>query len=205
MLQSSPERKPVPHPLNSDHHSAVLHSVLQQLDTSQWWSPAQLEQGAMQQLQRLLQQAKTCSPFYRQRLQHLDMANFGRANLGEIPVLTRAELQQANADIDADRLPPDHGVARETMTSGSTGEPVRIRGTGVTALLWNALNLREHLWQQRDTTKVNSSIRWRGDSIGKSDAGVALTGWGAPVNQFYLTAPPGEMATAPIWPATSNG
>lgn len=143
----------------------------------------------MQQLQRLLQHAKAHSPFYRQRLQHLNIANFNRAGLDEIPILTRAQLQQANSEIDADRLPPDHGLAKETMTSGSTGEPVRIRGTGVTTLLWNALNLREHHWQERDTTKVAASIRWRGDGIGMSDAGVALPDWGAPVNQFYRTAP----------------
>lgn len=182
-------RMPIPAPLRDDQASAVLHSVLQQLDASQWWTPAQLEQGILQQLQQLLLHAQTHSPFYRQRLRDIEVAKFTRANLARIPVLTRAELQQANQTIDAGCLPANHGSPQETMTSGSTGTPVRIRGTGVTAMLWNALNLREHLWHQRDTSQVACSIRWRSDAIGQSQGGVTLPDWGAPINQFFHTSP----------------
>ncbi len=43
-------RKPVPAPMRSDQASAVLHSVMPQLDASQWWTAVQLEQGMLQQL-----------------------------------------------------------------------------------------------------------------------------------------------------------
>ncbi len=182
-------RKPVPAPLRDDQASAVLHSVLLQLDASQWWTSIQLEQGMLQQLQQLLLHAQTHSPFYRQRLRDINVANFTRKALTDIPLLTRTDLQQANQTIDAEYLPPNHGSPQETMTSGSTGTPVRIRGTGVTALMWNALNLREHFWHQRDTRQVACSIRWRSDAIGLSQGGVALPDWGTPINQFFHTAP----------------
>ena len=182
-------RQPVPAPLRSDQASAVLHSVMLQLDASQWWTPEQLELGMQQQLQQLLLHAQTHSPFYRQRLRDIDVANFTRAAFADIPLLTRADLQQSNQTIDAEYLPANHGSPQETMTSGSTGTPVRIRGTGVTALMWNALNLREHLWHQRDTRQVACSIRWRSDGIGLSQSGVTLPDWGVPINQFFHTAP----------------
>jgi len=189
MSQLHPAATTIPKPLTGNPEDALLHSVLQQLDKSQWWSRAQLEQGCLPQLQRLLQHAKTHSPFYQQRLRQIDVSSANLENYVEIPVLNRAQLQAINATIDADSLPPDHGAPKETMTSGSTGAPVRIRGTGVTALLWQAFNLREHMWQQRDPHQTACSIRWRSDSIGKSAAGIALPDWGAPINQFYKTGP----------------
>lgn len=179
----------VPKPLDATGNSVVLHSVLQQLDASQWWPLEQMRRGQLQQLRKLLHHARNHSPFYGQRLQHLDVDRFTLAQLAELPVLTRSQLQDENAAIDAQVLPPDHGVAKETMTSGSTATPVRIRATGVNALLWNALNMREHLWHGRDTRQVACAIRWRGDGIGMSSDGVTLPDWGAPVNQFFHTAP----------------
>jgi phenylacetate-CoA ligase len=48
------------------------------------------------------------------------------------------------------RLPPDHAPAFSQQTSGSTGAPVRFRISRITAELYGALNLRNHLWHRHD-------------------------------------------------------
>ena len=189
MNQSAQSAAHIPTPRQSDGNSLAIFSILQQLDQSQWWSLEQMQQGQLQQLRRLLQHAKQHSAFYKARLADVDALNFTWEDLRDIPVLTRSQLQHANEVIDARPLPSGHGDAKELLTSGSTAMPVRIRATGVTALMWSALNLREHIWHRRDTDKVSASIRWRADVIGKTPVGVTLPDWGAPINQFYSTAP----------------
>lgn len=47
-------------------------------------------------------------------------------------------------------VPAEHGVVNEIQTSGSTGQIVAVRRTGVSGLMWNALTMRDHLWQGRN-------------------------------------------------------
>ena len=63
----------------------------------------------------------------------------------------------------------------EARTSGSTGAPVRVMKTQITALFWNALTLRDHLWHRRDLGRKLAVIR-RGRTGSAKSWGAATTG-----------------------------
>jgi phenylacetate-CoA ligase len=117
-----------------------------QLDESQWWSADKLAAAQLQQFKKLIAYAASYSPFYRQHLAGIAVANLDLKSFRGLPVLTRAQLQENNEAIDCDLSPEAHGVVTESMTSGSTGYPVKFRTTALTSTLWKAINMREQLW-----------------------------------------------------------
>jgi len=186
---SAANRNSIPSPLpgKSQEHAQALYGLLVQLDESQWWSAEKLAAAQLQQLKKLITYAVSHSPFYRQHLAGIDVANLDLESLRDLPVLTRAQLQEKNEEIDCDLLPEAHGVVTESMTSGSTGYPVKFRTTALTSTLWNAINMREQLWHVREVAKVSASIRWHGDAIGLPPDGVEFENWGLPVSLFHKT------------------
>lgn len=189
MSDTSDEKELVPAPLVSTQQNAVLYSMLQQLNESQWWTSEKMLKGQLQQLKKLIAYTIVYSPFYKKRFSKVDVISLNYDSFRELPVLTRADLQENNDSIDCSQLPQSHGNTIETTTSGSTGTPVRLRSTGLTTMIWNAINTREQLWHRRDTSKTMAAIRWRPDAVGKPPMGVAFEDWGLPINQFFKTGP----------------
>ena len=64
--------------------------------------------------------------------------------------MRRRDLQSAGEAIFCTQIPRAHAPVAESSTSGSSGEPVVVKRTAVSRLMWLALTLREHLWQRRD-------------------------------------------------------
>ena len=167
-------------------HGGVRALALQyQLDKTQWWGAARLEQEQMQQLALLLAHAYNTVPFWRDRLAP---AGFRPGDvptpawLAALPVLTREEMQQRGAALFCPQLPPDHGTTHDSHTSGSTGRPVAFRSTGITRMFWLALTLREHLWQRRDFGGAFAGIR---PHVSAGDG----VGWGEPTDTALVTGP----------------
>ncbi len=177
----------IPKPLQQHGQGPALYGLLQQLDESQWWDAGKLAAGQLQQLQALISYALLHSPFYREHLRGIDPASLDIESLGKIPLLSRAQLQANNETIDCTVLPGGHGNVKDSMTSGSTGFPVKFRTTALTATVWNAINMREQLWHERQFDKVSASIRWHGDAIGLPPDGVEFEDWGLPANVFHRT------------------
>ncbi len=177
----------VPKPLIESGQGQALYPLLQQLDESQWWGADKLAAAQLQQLKKLLAYVVSHSPFYRQHLAGVDISSLSLESFRDLSVLTRAQLQQSNEAIDCVPLPKEHGAVTASMTSGSTGSPVKFRTTALTSTIWNAINMREQLWQGREFDKVTASIRWHGDAIGLPPAGVKFENWGLPVSLFYET------------------
>ena len=187
MSESNQSSVPPPLSGNGQEQAQALYGLLAQLDESQWWSADKLAAAQLQQLKKLIAYATTHSPFYRQHLAGIDVANLDRESLYELPLLTRALLQENNEAIDCDLLPQAHGVVTESMTSGSTGYPVKFRTTALTSTLWNAINMREQIWHDREFDRVCAAIRWHSDSIGLPPNGVEFENWGLPVSLFHKT------------------
>lgn len=162
----------LPHPTGQ----AVL-GVLQQLEDSQWWPPERLREMQSRQLDVLLRHAYETVPYYRERWR----ARPSAADLAQIPILQRADLQPYYHALQSRAIPPAHGATHETVTSGTSGVPVRIRSTDLVSLFWRAFTLRDHRWHRRDLRRKLATIRLglgagAQDNWGPATSGLAQTG-----------------------------
>ncbi len=179
----------------------AMLSLAYQLEQSQWLAPQDLLALQFRQLERILTGAARTVPFYGPRLQVLAGLRRGELTMEKwrkIPLLARAELQEAGAAMTSRKIPRGHRPLSEIMTSGSTGRPVSVLGTGVTGTFFRALNLRYHVWHRRDFHARAAAIRaLRGEQAEAAATGKP-TNWvpghaSGPMYLFDITRPVGEQ------------
>ena len=149
-------------PAIPDPANGRLLALQQQFEQSQWWPVETLRQHQLHQLEQLLAHAVGTVPFYRDRLRPLAGLSPGGLTMEafrQIPVLRRTEVQEAGPAHISNRLPKGHGRMIDIRTTGSTGQPVAVKGTAITGQLFRALNLRYHLWHGRDFSGKVAAIR----------------------------------------------
>lgn len=137
--------------------SSTLRDAMQGLAASDRWSADEIAAGRRSQLLLLLEWAAANVPWYRTRGTLAAMLKKARRSpeafdeewLG-LPLLTKETLRAEGARLNAPKLPQGHAPVAVVRTSGSTGIPVEVNTTTVTRTVWNALAVREHLWQRRD-------------------------------------------------------
>lgn len=172
--------------------ASLLLSLLYQLDQTQWLAPEALFAHQARQLQSLFRHAAGTVPFYTRRFVEAGLdpaAAVTRETLARLPILKRTELQGAGEDINTTALPKSHGKMHQIETSGSTGLPVRMKGTEVTSLFWRACVMREHLWQGRDLAGKLAAIRWIRQGVAMPPEGVRSETWGPASGSIYPTGP----------------
>lgn len=103
--------------------------------------------------------------------------------------MCRADLQSHRAEIDCTWLPPEHGPLSVVSSTGSTGEPVSVRRSGLNSLMWMAMTLREHLWQRRDLSLPLAVIRAFYPPDDEARRGVSSSDWGSPVSHLFASGP----------------
>jgi len=148
-------------PLPQPGINAVL-SLAYQLEHSQWWSAEILTAFQLRQAENLLRHAQNSVPFYRERLKHLTNVRPGELRMEDfngIPLLQRAEVQEFEDDLKSSNLPNSHLPITRTSTSGSTGQPISVLGTGVTSLFNRALATRWNTCLNRDFNGKFADIR----------------------------------------------
>ena len=173
-------------PLFAGPEAGVLSALLGQLEATQWLPQAELVQLQHLQLRALAQHAARQSTHFKDRLVRagLRFEDLGSAEgLARLGVLRRRDIQAAGAALYCTDIPRDHAPVGTTQTSGSTGEPVVVRRTGVSRLFWMAMIMREHLWHRRDFTKRISAIR---ANIPEYIVG---PDWGPPVSLLFRSGP----------------
>ncbi len=140
---------------------APLLQLCEALHSTQFEEPEVIRLRQMAQARYMLQFAASQSPHYRKTLAGLDIdtACASPEAWRTIPILTRSDLQRADPPIFPEYMPIGHQVASEVQTSGSTGQPVRVRKSAFSRLFFRALAIREQAWHQRDITKKLASIR----------------------------------------------
>ena len=171
---------------------ALLLSLLYQLDKTQWWPAGRLLEHQLAQLSLLLRHAYDTVPFYRQRFDAARFQPGARLSLADfctLPLLTRRDVQSAGASLFSAAVPAAFGDITETQTSGSTGEPVRLRSTGLDQLLWDAITVRDHHWHERDLFGTLAAIRVFHHDGGAPPHGTLADDWGAPTSEIYATGP----------------
>jgi phenylacetate-CoA ligase len=167
-------------------------AVLFQLEQSQWWSPEQLQTWQFKQLDLLVHHAWGYVPFYRSRLAAAGLEPSRMLSpdaFARLPLLTRADIQQAEKNLCARQLPPGHGHIFNKSTSGSTGKPILAFNTGVGHLFWKALTLRDHLWYQRDFNGKLAAIRYCEPEVGRPPHGSIGANWGPATEGVCETGP----------------
>jgi hypothetical protein len=133
-----------------------------------------------------------------------DDATAFEAAWAALPILTRAEIQAADASeaMLADRLPQGHGEYREIFTSGSTGRPIRGVRSQLWELVWSAFTLRDHLWHRRDLEGSLAVIRESGAGKAPYPEGDTQPGWGfssatifatGKLHSLNVTTPPAQQ------------
>jgi len=173
-----------------DARAARLAALMKQLEATQWLPAAEIRARQHGHVRALARHAEAHSPHFRRRLQAAGLAADELATedgLRRLPVLRRREVQKAGDELHCDAVPPSHKPVNVTRTSGSTGEPVVVRRTSVSNLLWMAIALRDHLWHRRDFGARQASIR------AHLSQPVAQASWGPPASLLHKTGPSEAM------------
>lgn len=179
-------------PAAPNPRSASLLAILFQLEHSQWLSPAELATRQSAQLEQLVGHAYRTVPYYRRCIDQLGLdpnTIAERDRWSQLPVLTRTEVQAAGDELLSTDVPKAHGQISTLMTSGSSGTPVVVRGTGLTRAIWQALTLREHLWHRRDFKLSFAGIRYVRAGTARYPAGEKLVDWGSATHGVVATGP----------------
>lgn len=158
---------------------APLMAMLFQLHTTQWMSPDNLRRQQLRQANVLLNHAARQSRFWAGRLG-------GITRWEDVPLLSRADIQRAGEGLFCRSYPKSHGQTYTLSTSGSTGQPVVVRGTDVTRFFFSALAIREHLWHKTDFKGSYAVSRMFNTPVKE---GHVSSSWGPPVNELYKTGP----------------
>jgi phenylacetate-coenzyme A ligase PaaK-like adenylate-forming protein len=90
------------------------------------WSREQIDAAQREGLRTLLARAVEKSPFHRQRLGGIDPSNFEVADLGSLPVMTKAQMMEALDAVFTDRR-LSRGLVEQALAATVT-EPIPILG-----------------------------------------------------------------------------
>ncbi len=146
----------------------------------------------LRQAKVLLGFAQQTVPFYRDRLTQAGFEpgqDLTEEAWARLPILTRAEVQEAGERLYSTQVPKAHGATYELSTSGSTGRPIKAKGTALMQVLWDALTLREHLWQRRDFAAKLVAIRSYASGVADYPKGSLSPSWGRSLNTTFGSGP----------------
>ncbi len=179
-------------PAVPDARGAATLAILYQLEQTQWWPEHEIRRHQARQLARLVRHARDTVDFYRTRLADVDDS----ADLdpeGEpwrgLPLLTRADIQNAGDGLVTQALPEGHGTTSAIYTSGSTGRPIRAVRSELWGLFWSAFTVRDHLWHRRDLRGTLAAIRESGKGKDLYPAGRRAPHWGRSSGSVFATGP----------------
>lgn len=165
-------------------------AIARELERTERWSADAMVLHQRLQLHAVLSHAAATVPHYR-GIDPLDLAS--------APVLTRGAILAAGPSLLSTAYPSSHGAAREVVTSRTSGEPVRVRGTAVVAAMHAAITLRDHRWHGRDLTASFAAIRHAPEA--PPPDGLSTKGW-SPVTA--LLAPDAPMSLLTIAGSTTD-
>jgi len=148
-----------------------------QYEISQWWGQTRILAYQLAQLRNVIAHAAKTTPFYKDRLEAVlakSTKGLSLSDFQQIPVLTRDEFQKAGDSINSTAVPVSHGATHRISTSGSTGQPLVLKGTEVTRMYNSAKNFRAHLWHRRDFSRKSLAFR----TLKQGQPDIRLPAWG---------------------------
>ena len=182
--------KGITFPAYPRQQGSALLATLWQLEQSQWWSAEQLRCMQQEQLLILLNHAVQTVPFYQQCLADAGFRPgqpWDEVLWSALPILKRQQVQEMYTQLHSQRLPKDHGKVFLMQSSGSTGRPVQVLGSGLSRFYWDISTLRDNHWHRHDFMQKFAAIR--PDRGAKETGRTMCEGWGTPVDFIYQSAP----------------
>lgn len=164
----------------------ALRLLQRRLTDSQWLPEEDICRIQARQIAALLIHAGEHQEYYKSIIGGVSPAALRDPliRVRDLPVLRREVLQNNYAEL-CSCWPARHGAAREFHTSGSTGQPVRVRRTDRCQLIWLALTLRDHLWHQRNFAGTLASIR----ALPGRQRAKSFPSWGEATDAHAATGP----------------
>jgi phenylacetate-CoA ligase len=161
--------------------AAQLLYQLQYFAASEKMPPEKLRALQFSQLIELFNFARNTVPYYQEAFASLPPMTSPEQlaeRWGDIPLLSRLDLQKAGESIFSKQPPKSHEPSELMTSTGSTGLPVTVRGNKATQFFWNALTLRDHLWHQHEFDKTYAVIRYTENPNAKPPHGAMFENWG---------------------------
>lgn len=183
----------IPSDQQSEMPDKTCESVLAlqyQLEKSQWYSPQTIQLQQFKKLLPLLLHAKLTVPYYKKSLSNLMIDTNSNINVDlwkTIPILTRDDVRDRSDELTSPSIPPEHGQVFDVSSSGSTGKPIKIKSTALSAFMWQAGSIRDHIWHGRDLDKKLAVIRRLPDGIGACPDGDHYNNWGRETRDLCVT------------------
>jgi phenylacetate-CoA ligase len=189
-------------PAVPNQRSAIMLSLLFQLEQSQWWDPERLQAAQFRQAAEVLRHARRTTPYYAERLSDIGW-RYGQpltADIwSELPLLRREDIQDAGERLHSRALPKGHGKTGAISTSGSTGKPVRVLTTDLTTAMWVAFTLRDYIWRRCDFSAKFAAIRYDYNNTAGYPDGKQARSWGGAYGGALPTGPGAMLSiTTPV-------
>ena len=129
-----------------------LRDTLDILNHLQWYTPERMEVIQTHKLRQLVAHHVNTSPFFQQRIKEsgLTPQDIDSAHMERLPILSRQDIISAGDSFFSTNVPASHGNVGEVKSSGSTGEPVKIKATAMVSTFFHCYNMQEVAWNKRD-------------------------------------------------------
>jgi phenylacetate-coenzyme A ligase PaaK-like adenylate-forming protein len=167
-------------------------ALLYQLEQSQWWPIERLRGMQLLQLQHLTRHAYEHVPYYRRAWSDAGFspdAPLTWDRWRQLPILTRATLQESAKALLSRRAPESHGRVFTVSSSGSTGRPVAVNKSLLCEVFRSVLVVREHFWQRRDLSGTFLHIRYSDEPASRAEGHSRPSYWGSLTREIFPTGP----------------
>jgi phenylacetate-CoA ligase len=125
------------------------------------------------QLKNIIRYSSSQVPWYRESFNALriNLKSIKTFNdLHKIPIISRETVISQRNIFLSQKLPPGHSAAGITSSSGTSGQPVKIRQSSASIMMFSLLKQREYRWFKFDPTKKLAIIRDQGNFRLKNNA-----------------------------------
>lgn len=169
-----------------DQQRLISEAIQFQFSQTQYFSPAQLSILQFSNVKQLLSHCLENVPYYQKgKYKNIENWNDWKA----LPILSRIDVQQFSKELRAKNdLSKSDGRTQEMRSSGSTGRPIEVLTSEKAGIFWNAITVRDHLWQKKDFSKSLAVIKYF-DAGRALPPGLESTKWGPATAQLFATGP----------------
>lgn len=150
--------------------AAVLHSIISEVDRVAHLSPEEIQKRQAHYLAPLIHHFSKVSPSFKKRLGKVSLKGNLKENLTKIEPINKLGLQEWQRAEPNVAIPQHHLPENWATTSGSTGTPLKVRGTAITRAIAMAQIPWTHLASGTDFSWRMASVKPTNTVTGESDS-----------------------------------